>query len=208
MNFFKVLRLCLCAILCACLMVRATSAMELSDNDWLRLNAGDVVVQSRKVDGKRRVEAAIVIKQTIGDIWRVMLDCAAAPEFVPNMRRCEVLDRADDGRWEIIEHEVKYSWLAPKTIYQFKAEYVPQQTIHFERISGDLKHLVGDWRLDSNDDLGGAVLVSYSVYIDPGFIVPGFMVRRSLRKDLPDVMRALRHRVAEMRGDEMASDVE
>jgi len=204
MKLSRVLHVCLCA----CLMVSAAGAMELSDSDWERLHAGDVVVQSRKVGGKRWVEAAILISQTAEDIWRVMLDCAAAPEFVPNLRRCEVLDRADEGSWEIIEHEVKYSWLAPKTIYQFKAEYAFPESIHFERISGDLKHLIGDWRLEANDDLGGAVLVSYSVYIDPGFFVPGFMVRRSLRKDLPDVMRALRHRVAEMPGSERAADVE
>jgi len=205
MNLSKILQF----FLCACLMGSAgAGAMELSDSDRARLAAGDVVVQSRKVDGKRHVEAAIVIDQTAEDIWRVMLDCAAAPEFVPNMRRCEVLERADDGRWEIIEHEVKYSWLAPKTIYQFKAEYVFAHSIRFERLSGDLKHLVGEWTLEPFHGRDNAVIVSYSVYIDPGFIVPGFMVRRSLRKGLPEVMRALRHRVALMRSDEMAADIE
>jgi len=204
MNFFKVFHLCLGS----CLMAGAAIAAELTDDDWERLKAGEVIIDTQKLDGKRRVEAAIVIDHDVGDIWKVMLDCPNAPKFVPNMRRCEILERADDGSWEIIEHEVKYGWLAPKTIYQFRADYIPQQSIHFERISGDLKHLVGDWTLEPAPGQSSSILVSYSVYIDPGFIVPGFMVRRSLRKDLPGVLRALRRRVAETHDDEMAADIE
>ncbi len=186
---------------CGCLLSAAACALELTDSDWEQLGAGEVVVQSDKVEGKRRVEAAIVIQQTTEDIWQVMLDCDKAPEFVPNMQRCEILEQADDNSWEIIEHQVKYGWLAPKTVYQFRADYVPQQKIHFERISGDLKHLEGDWMLQPIADLKGHVLVTYSVFIDPGFLVPGFISRSALRDDLPKVMLSLRDRIADVRND-------
>ncbi len=180
------------------LVSAAANALELTDSDWEQLGAGEVIVQSDKVDGRRRVEAAVVIQQPTADIWQVMLDCDNAPEFVPNMQRCQIIQQADDRSWEIIEHQVKYGWLAPKTVYQFRADYVPQQKIHFERISGDLNHLEGDWMLTPIDGLEDYVLVTYSVFIDPGFLVPGFITRGALRDDLPDVMRSLRERVAEV----------
>jgi len=186
---------CLSFCLIVVLALTSADATQVSSQDWERLHAGDVVIQSKKIDGQHRIEAAIVIASPVDDIWKVMLDCPNAPLFVPNMRRCEVIERADDASWEIIEHEIKYNWLAPTTIYQFKAEYIPQELIHFERISGDLTHLVGDWKLISVQGHSDAVLVQYSVYINPGFFVPKFMTRRALRKDVPDILRALRDRV-------------
>lgn len=191
-----------CLTACIGLTSSVVMSLELTDMDWEQLGAGEVVVQADEIDGMRRVEAAIVIEQPSAAIWQVMLDCPNAPEFVPNMQSCEVLERADDASWEIIEHKVKYGWLAPKTVYQFRAEYQPQQQIHFERISGDLKHLEGDWMLEPISGLEGYVLVSYSVFIDPGFLVPGFITRSALRDDLPDVMRSLRERVAQVQSSD------
>ncbi len=190
----------------ACLISGAAMSLELDDMDWERLGAGEVVVKTDKVDGTRRVEAAIVIEQPSEAIWQVMLDCPNAPEFVPNMKSCEVLEQAEDASWEIIEHQVKYGWLAPKTVYQFRAEYKPLQQIHFERISGDLKHLEGDWMLEPVAGLEGYVLVSYSVFIDPGFLVPGFITRGALKDDLPDVMQSLRERVAQVQSTQSSAD--
>lgn len=184
------------------LLADGARALDLSDDDWESLGQGEVVVQSEEIDSRTRVQAAIVIEQPATAIWQVMLDCPNAPEFVPNMRRCEVLEQAEDESWEIIEHEVKYGWLAPKTVYQFRAEYQPKASIHFERISGDLKHLEGDWMLSPIEGLDNYILVSYSVFIDPGFMVPGFITRSALRDDLPEVMRSLRERVAEVQADQ------
>ena len=141
--------------------------------------------------------AMVLIPQPAEHIWKVMLDCERAPEFVPNMRRCEVVERADDGSWEVIEHEIKYRWFAPKTVYRFRAEYVPQQSVHFERVSGDLRHLEGDWGLFPLPVEADLVLVSYSVFIDPGVLIPDAIVRRALERDLPELMLALKNRVDE-----------
>ena len=177
-------------------------AAELSDEERAKLQQGEAVVRTLEIEGNRRVEAFILIDAPVEEIWRVMLDCAAAPEFVPNMRRCEVFDTAEDESWQIIEHEVKYGWIAPRTVYRFRAEYEAGRHIHFERISGDLRHLKGDWRLQPASQEGASILVSYSVFIDPGILVPGFMVRRALRRDVPDVLHALRERVEHVAQDQ------
>ena len=151
-------------------------AIELDTDDWEQLSKGQVLVDTQTIEGRRRVEAAVLIAQQPEGIWDVMLDCDAAPEFVPSMQRCTVLeqfpeDTSVEPEWQIIEHEVKYGWLAPKTVYQFKADYKTNQHISFSRISGDLNELEGDWQLLSiepgeqgaPEDIDGFTLVTYSV---------------------------------------------
>ena len=169
-------------------------AFELSEADRSQLADGEVLVRTEGKGKDRHVEAAILIDATPAQTWAVMVDCDAAPEFTPNMKRCEILEEDPEGNWNIIEHEVKYSWLTPKTVYRFRADYIEPEHIRFERVSGDLRRLEGDWYLSpwENDE---KVLVTYSVILDPGMLVPNFMARRALRKDLPDVLKALRTRV-------------
>ena len=168
-------------------------SLELDAEDWENLHRGEVIVQAENINKRKRVGAAIIIYQPIDKIWQVMLDCDRIHEFLPSLEKCELLDSAEDGSWEMIRHTVRYSWLTPKTRYVFKAEYEPKKNIHFKRISGDLNELEGDWGMQV---MGDFVLVTYSVYIDPGFLVPGFITRSALRDDLPELMRALRQRVA------------
>ena len=173
----------------------------LSSEDEEKLRAGEIIIHARK-DGKlRRVETGILLNHSIEDVWAIMRDCESAPEFVPNMRDCDIIERSPDGATDIIEHQVKYGWIAPKTTYRFRADYTHHERIHFERTSGDLKHLEGEWLLEPADPEGNSVFVRYAVHIDPGFFVPGFVVRRALKKDLPKAMHALRERAAALSGD-------
>jgi ribosome-associated toxin RatA of RatAB toxin-antitoxin module len=161
-----------------------------------RLADGEVIVRPGfdAHEPKGRVYAAVRIRATADVIWNVMRNCEEAPSFVPGLKRCRRLEGAPDGSWEIIEHEVKYSWLLPTVHYVFRADYQRPHRIDFHRVSGDLKDQEGTWRLEELAD-ASATIVEYEVYLDPGFWVPEALVRHTLRRDLPAVLRALRDRV-------------
>jgi hypothetical protein len=161
-----------------------------------RLSAGEVVVRSTLDAGEARgrVSAAVRIKAGPERIWTVMTDCEQALSFVPGLRHCRRVQSAPDGSWELIEHEVKYSWLLPTIRYVFRADYQRPRRIDFRRVSGDLKDQHGVWLLEAIPDRS-ATIVRYELYLDPGFWVPQALVRYSLRKDLPAVLEALRTRV-------------
>lgn len=161
-----------------------------------RLADGEVIVRAGldTHERKGRVHAAVLIHANAQLIWNVMLDCEHAPSFVPGLRHCRRLEGAPDGSWEIVEHEVKYSWLLPAVRYAFRADYQPPRRIDFHRVSGDLKDQEGTWQLEERPD-AAATIVEYEIYLDPGFWVPEALVRRSLRHDLPAVLNALRTRV-------------
>jgi Polyketide cyclase / dehydrase and lipid transport len=163
-----------------------------------RLAAGEVVVQTAsEIDPagpQGRARAAVRINASPQAIWSVMTDCNEAVAFVPGLKRCRRIDGAPDGRWEDIEHEVRYSALLPAVRYVFRADYDRPRRIDFHRISGDLKAQEGTWLLTRTAD-GTGTVVEYDVYLDPGFWVPQFLVTRSLRKDLPAALSGLRDRV-------------
>ena len=160
-----------------------------------RLELGQVVVRE-ETDGHglKRVAAAVLIQAPPEQIWNVMVDCDRALEFAPGLKGCKVLERHEDS--DIIEHHVKFSWLIPEVRYVFLARYDRFKRIDFHRVSGDLRALAGAWVLEPVNS--HRTLVLYSVYIDPGFFVPQWMVRLVLKRDLPELLLALRRRVGDM----------
>ncbi|MBI3884191.1 MAG: SRPBCC family protein [Opitutae bacterium] len=176
-----------------CLASVTAAAAELTPEDWAKIARGDVIVRSLPAGeaAAGRVWAAVLIPAPVSTVWNVMLDVEHAPEFVPGLRRARRIER--HGPSEIIEHTVKYSWLLPEVTYRFRADYRPQEQIDFQRISGDLRALTGTWTLRPTPD-GTGTVVTYSVMLDPGFLVPQWLVRQSLAHNLPAVLRATRQR--------------
>ena len=169
--------------------------------DWAdrgRLLAGEILVHVSDAGPFRgHVQAAIAIEANPREIWEVVTDCDKAPEFVPGMLSCERLQVLEAGRVELFRQTVKYSWYLPRLEYDFRLEYFPYQQLNFRRVSGSLKRLDGTWWLEPTSPT--QTLVFYSVDLDPGFLVPGFVVRRALRTDLPKVLAALRERISTQR---------
>ena len=180
-------------------IVLVTGASQIrADQNWIdhdKLRARQILVKAdrRGESDRRRVRAAVLIAARPEQVWKVMVDCSQASDFVPGLKRCTVLERLDGGRKEIIEHQVKYSWLLPKAKYVFEADYEPYQRIEFRRIRGSIKRLEGTWTLEPVT--GDKTLVLYSMHINPGFFTPKWLVRSALKKDLPAVLAALRARV-------------
>ncbi|MEJ2417713.1 MAG: SRPBCC family protein [Exilibacterium sp.] len=169
------------------------AAEELSADQLHRLEQGEIVVAVNQAEGPARgtVEAAILIEAPVNLVWRIMKDCTEIPTFVPGVEKCEVLDSGEN--WESIRHEVKWIWFSPRLSYVFRADYQPKREISFYRTSGDLREMKGSWRLIPVES--GGTFVRYRVYIDPGFLVPQWLVRSSLKSDLPAVLAALKNKV-------------
>ncbi len=179
----------------------APATFNLSASQLQQLMDGEVLVAVSNADGpsKGMVEATILIDAPVKNIWQIMTDCDEIPTFVPGVKSCQVLSAGKN--WEIIRHEVKWIWLLPKLSYVFRASYQENQQIDFVRIEGDLREMRGTWRL-SPLNTGNQTIVQYRVYLDPGFFVPQWIVRRSLKGDLPAVLIALRTKVLNSRPDQ------
>jgi ribosome-associated toxin RatA of RatAB toxin-antitoxin module len=167
-----------------------------SEEELGRMTRGEVVISVDRLPGSQKgmIDAAIIINAPAELIWDLMTDCVHAPEFIPGLISCKVLE--NHGETEIIEHQVKFSWLVPRLTYVFQAGYEKYRRIDFKRISGGLKELEGSWVLEQIGD-GRQTIVLYSVYLDPGFFLPQWLIRMFLQRDLPGLLLALRNRVLE-----------
>jgi ribosome-associated toxin RatA of RatAB toxin-antitoxin module len=164
-------------------------------SELARLHKGEVIIWSDKSNYKRRVQAAILIDSPARQIWSVLTDCHHTSEFIPDLKSCRILQNGEDS--QITEQQVKFSWFLPKITYVFQSNYQKFKRIDFKKVSGDLKALEGSWVLEEISDGRGTIL-TYSVFVDPGFFIPQWLARRILRKDLPKVLLALRNRVSDL----------
>ena len=167
---------------------------EMTDKELEQVRQGAVSVNARvdSADLEETIRAAIVIDAPAEKIWAVMNDCNRTPLFIPGLKACRVLEQDAEG--EVIQHRFRYSWFLPEVTYTFRAHYEKFRKISFRRMAGDLKEFRGNWTLTAWED-SRKTLVVYSVFIDPGFFIPRRVVRYLLRRDLPDLMTALREEV-------------
>jgi hypothetical protein len=152
-------------------------------------------------DSRVRVRGAVRINASPETIWRVLTDCDHAASFIPGVKRCHRLQSAPDHSWEVIEQEMKYSWLMPSVTCVFRVDYRRPQRIDFKGIRGDLKAEEGYWLLTDPTPTAthrgapkNTTVVAYELYVDPGFWIPRVLLRKSLRSELPEALKAVRAR--------------
>jgi ribosome-associated toxin RatA of RatAB toxin-antitoxin module len=169
--------------------------MDLGENEMALLSQGQVLVSSVDRD-KGFVQAAILLDVPVERVWALIVDCPNVAKFVSNLRGCTILERHEG--WDIIEQQVRLSWLLPDIICRFRADYKALEQIHFKSISGNLKQVEGRWDFERAGG-GGKTILFYSVYVNPGFYIPQWMVRLVLEADLPNLLISIREHFSNSR---------
>ncbi len=191
-------RLLVALLLCVGPFAPAATEWVPTPGELEKLAKGELVIAD-EVDpnGKRgSVRAAVIIHATRERVFAAMTDCAQALLFVPHLELCRVLQTDAVSGAQLIEHSVNLRWFLPRTRYVFRAEYRTSERVSFHAVSGDLRVNDGVWLLTDSTpkEVGHApnTLVSYRVSLEPRVYVPAWLVRASLKNDLPALLRALR----------------
>jgi ribosome-associated toxin RatA of RatAB toxin-antitoxin module len=175
----------------------ASGAAAQPNLDWLdrdALAAREVLVQADRSDRPLtvNVQLAAEVDAAPKAIWDVLRACDVAPEYVPNVMSCRTLEEVDDGRGELFVQTVKPVFFMPTFEHVFRLDYTPYSRIDVSRVSGPIAHMQGTWWLLPQDN--GRILLVYELELDPGMPIPRFMVRATLKRDLPKVVAAVRDR--------------
>lgn len=169
---------------------------EITADEDARLRRGEVVahvVRQRGPGG--RLVAAIDIQAAPSAVWAVMLDCEQAPEYVPGLDACTILEASPDGSSDLREHRIRWIALLPRMTLQFRSDYAFEREIRVARTGGDLADMQGTWTLEPING-GEATRLHYDFRMVPSNFLPSGLVRAGLLRDTPKVLEAVRTEVA------------
>jgi uncharacterized protein YndB with AHSA1/START domain len=116
--------------------------------------------------------ASAEIDAPVDEVWAVVEDVLAAPEWQGGLVAMSALERDADGRPTLVETENDIKVRHVKTQVRFR--YEPPKRLSWRQEKGDLKSVEGSWTLE---DLGGGrTRATYTVDSDPGRVL-GMLIR-------------------------------
>ena len=180
------------ALLCCTFGAAAQPNLDWLDRDTIAAREVQIYVERSDRPLTAEVKLAVEVDAPATAIWDVLKACEISPEYVPNVQSCEKLEELDGGRAELFEQTIKPIFFLPTFEHVFRLDYTPYTRIDVNRVSGPIAHLKGTWWLVPEDN--GRILLVYEFELDPGMPIPRFMVRATLKRDLPKVITGVRER--------------
>lgn len=137
--------------------------------------------------GRIEGEASETIQAPIERVFEVAADVQGSPEWQPQIKRAEAIERDDEGRQVLVKTVTDGKVRDLASCLRFS--YAAPTSITWEQESGDLSAVEGSWALD---DLGdGRTRATYALSVDLGRML-GMVVRGPvvdlLRKQMVDTM--------------------
>jgi carbon monoxide dehydrogenase subunit G len=200
-GLLHMLKMSLRRLLFICLAVAIMSVMPLSahnvnailpPNMQERLQRGEVVVGLRDDGGTKFVTGSVLIDQPPDKVWPIMTNPFEFRRGIsPRMREVEVI--RDMANMSILKVTLDVV-LIPHFTYTVESTYENNERVDFKRIGGVLKDFRGSWQMSPQHN-GSQTELTYSMYVDPGFPVPQWIIREGVKTELPRTLTALRKRV-------------
>ena len=158
-----------------------------------KLAKGEVVVEMHEQGGIKYVSGKILIKEPAARVWPILTNpFEYQGKICPHMKNLRVM--TDTQQMSRLHVDVDCGVLMPLLSYVVESHYIPDSRIDFRRIDGNIKDFRGYWLLEPMADQKQCQ-VTYSMYIEPGFPVPQWIVREGVKMELPRTLLGLRKRV-------------
>jgi len=164
--------------------------IDINKNDMDSLRRGEILlekVQKEKPGAAARVTA--LFDSSVTEVWNIIGYCKYEFIYVKGLLECEALESELANMR--VRHRLRNSWYSPTLDYTFEANRAWDGNGEVHLLEGDLKVLEGLWKLMPVKD-GKKTIVMHEIRIQPGFPAPKWLIRRSLAKDLPDMMACIR----------------
>jgi len=203
-------------LLLAGLLVSSSAAAELGPGELEGVSEGRILVRDVSAAGSRvkTFEAYMEIPAPRSEVLRVLQDYERYPEFMPRVRRTDVVERS--GERAIVSYTLALPLGNEK---RWRIEIAPERSatrsvlswhlVAWEGLSEreTIRDTRGSWQLEPGSGGEGSTLVTYRVYTDPGPVPLGFgwIVDWMSERSLPQVLERTRERVLEVAGQTSSS---
>lgn len=163
-----------------------------------RLQRGEVLVYNARTDESGgSVRAQVLMHTDARTVWDYIADCERVFLYVDGLRDCEVLAIEREGENGLgadvttLRQAVDKSWAVPRMDYVLSVRREPWDRVDFSLVEGDLRVLEGGWRFLELAE-GKGLVVTHEIRVRPKYAVPRWLLRRSMRRDVPDMLACLR----------------
>ncbi len=137
--------------------------------------------------------ATIDIEASPAELFEIVTDIEAYPEWIDGMEEAEILETDDDGfplrARMLVDAKIR------KLEYFLSYEYEYPERMAWVSEGGDLKQIDGAYTFASDDD--ELTTVTYDLTIDLGFRVPGMLVRQAEKSIINSALEGLKQRAEE-----------
>lgn len=142
--------------------------------------------------GLFRVTAVFTVAAPPAAVAAVLTDYERIPEFMPDVKTSQVLERNDSGL--VVEQEAAAKFLMfTKRIHLVLEVSEDRGTISFrDRCRKSFAQYEGAWRLSGGD----TTTVVYELAAKPTFDVPTFVIKRLLKRDAALMIERLQKAIA------------
>lgn len=160
----------------------------------------NVEVWTEKIDRDRyQISAKLPIPHSRQQVWQVITNYEALPDFIPNLVKCQRLPHPESGiRFEQIGSKCAFHFCFSARVVVDFIEHFPHK-IQFQMVEGDFKVFSGEWKLlpyfDRDENFSE---LHYSLQIAPKIPMPIALLKKQLHQDLPVNLDAISQRVSEV----------
>jgi hypothetical protein len=183
----------------------AIASQGITRDMYKQLARGKILTLRRAVPPSKagvHVAAFAIVRAPVERLWEAISDCSRQPEFMPNVKSCELVPpnhplppNTEWHKLQLVFHSLFFTKKV-NIIDQVKLE--PPHYLHWKEVKGDLRTNEGYYRIIAiAPDIQ---LLIYDTLTDPGIFVPDFVQSMLVKSSLPHVVAALRNR-AEATGD-------
>lgn len=175
------------ALLLFSLIVHQSSAFS-DSAEMQSLKQGNVVVTQKPAQANTvpSVEAKILIAKPPEKVWTVVSDPVTLMESERKVKKVKVLSKTANK--QNVEFSVLMTPLFPAFNYVLLQELSGPYLLTFHRVSGSFKEIQGSWRLTPFEN-GTKTILSYTLKLDPGPLVPKTLLLSAVKSDLPAMMK-------------------
>ena len=166
--------------------------------------AAKVEIQIDKIaERQRKITAKVQIPQPVEQIWKVLTDYEALPDFLPNLAKSRLIEHPNGGiRLEQVGSQRLLNFNFWARVVLDLEECFPKE-INFRMVEGDFKGFSGSWCLEpySLGEYIGTNLC-YTIQVWPKLTMPVGIIENRLSKDLRLNLLAIYQRVEELASKE------
>lgn len=175
-------------------------ALNGGPNDSVRavvVNGEIPVSVSEKPDNVTAVVGHVLVEAPRKTVWETLADYERIPDYVPKILSCKIVE--DRGNVKVLE-QLGATGFGPIRVKAKMTSVLTEDAptaLAFESIKGDFRVFRGQWFL-SEGDSAGTTIVTYRADISPNFFAPAALVRFMQRRDLPEVLAAVKRKAESM----------